>query len=626
MFCLQFPINCQIVYHQDVFKGGVTGDGYNPYTSETPGTLDVYIETGSSIRKAYLFISISTRDSILDNSFNSFFFDSTEIFLSENLSVNNSYKLDPLGPEIITFNTIVLDVTNLVNPTVNSYLITPPKNQNTSNYNAIYSDYYLYVEYENTSMSTINSFVMLNNQDADAYVEYNFVNLNIIDTFESVGFTFNSQSFCDTLAIQDGSYVYLNSNLLGLVGGNESTLEPLCAGVRGSFYYQNMNFFGLDNDISNSLMSGVDVISDIKPYIFSTDSFTVSFLYQSTFSPKSNPLNQLFLTYTTPCDTFSVTTPNDTTVCYGTQLQLNVTGGQKYEWLPSTGLSCDTCANPIFTADSSMNYTVRVWNNDSCSVVRPLQLLVSHPRIKNILATPPDCGASNGQLALDTDAFSWLPTSYSINNGALQVDSIFNNLSEGSYLLHVEDSLGCFVDSVYFLEAVNNTVANFATTAGAVEVPVTVWGENQSQYASSYSWWVDGVFFSTNTDILPVFTTTGTHTIELIAWQYDPLCADTVAHEIVIQHQVIVPSAFTPDGDNINDVWELPHLDELYPNNQVKIFNRWGSLVYSSKEGDYSSHPWDATYNGQKVATGTYFYIIDTQKEQSFKGSLTVMY
>ena len=131
-------------------------------------------------------------------------------------------------------------------------------------------------------------------------------------------------------------------------------------------------------------MGGADGLADIASYL---TNFTTSLNFQLTHLNypnqqvgATNVCLAYNLAYSTPCDTFSVTVPGETTVCEGTQLQLNASTTNPtatYEWLasagsvanPTPGLSCNTCntcPNPIFTADSSMFYTVRIWNNDSC--------------------------------------------------------------------------------------------------------------------------------------------------------------------------------------------------------------------------------------------------------------------
>ncbi|MCF8415481.1 MAG: gliding motility-associated C-terminal domain-containing protein [Crocinitomicaceae bacterium] len=84
--------------------------------------------------------------------------------------------------------------------------------------------------------------------------------------------------------------------------------------------------------------------------------------------------------------------------------------------------------------------------------------------------------------------------------------------------------------------------------------------------------------------------------------------------EITIQDcEIIVPTAFTPDADNVNDFWEILDLDEIYPNNIVMVYNRWGNLLFQSEEGKYSLNPWKGEYQGAILPVGSYYFIIDFQ-------------
>ena len=61
-----------------------------------------------------------------------------------------------------------------------------------------------------------------------------------------------------------------------------------------------------------------------------------------------------------------------------------------------------------------------------------------------------------------------------------------------------------------------------------------------------------------------------------------------------------IPSGFSPNGDNKNDLFEIKGI-ESYPGTQLKVFNRWGMLVYSS--ADYQNQ-WD----GDGLSDDTYYY------------------
>jgi gliding motility-associated-like protein len=97
---------------------------------------------------------------------------------------------------------------------------------------------------------------------------------------------------------------------------------------------------------------------------------------------------------------------------------------------------------------------------------------------------------------------------------------------------------------------------------------------------------------------------------------------------IVIENcDLVIPSAITPDGDNINDFWELSNLDALYPNNVVTIFDRWGSEIFNSDPGNYEQGPWDGTYRGIDLPVASYYYVIDTKSpgKDLYRGSVTIV-
>jgi gliding motility-associated-like protein len=74
---------------------------------------------------------------------------------------------------------------------------------------------------------------------------------------------------------------------------------------------------------------------------------------------------------------------------------------------------------------------------------------------------------------------------------------------------------------------------------------------------------------------------------------------------------VQVPNGFSPNGDGVNDYFVIPGI-ENYPGNELFVYNRWGSKVYSAKGYENS---WDGKSNnnmaiGEPLAVGTYFYVL----------------
>jgi gliding motility-associated-like protein len=85
--------------------------------------------------------------------------------------------------------------------------------------------------------------------------------------------------------------------------------------------------------------------------------------------------------------------------------------------------------------------------------------------------------------------------------------------------------------------------------------------------------------------------------------------------------KILVPNAFSPNGDGINDTWVITNLS-AYPGATVDVFNRYGQVVFHS---DNVNKNWDGTFNGSPLPMGTYYYIIDPKNnEGKIAGSVTL--
>jgi gliding motility-associated-like protein len=82
---------------------------------------------------------------------------------------------------------------------------------------------------------------------------------------------------------------------------------------------------------------------------------------------------------------------------------------------------------------------------------------------------------------------------------------------------------------------------------------------------------------------------------------------------------IVIPNTFSPNGDNINDLFVIENL-EGFKNVSLKIFNRWGRLLYQSD--DYQN-----TWDGGNATDGTYFYVlfVPTASVKDYKGTITIM-
>jgi gliding motility-associated-like protein len=70
------------------------------------------------------------------------------------------------------------------------------------------------------------------------------------------------------------------------------------------------------------------------------------------------------------------------------------------------------------------------------------------------------------------------------------------------------------------------------------------------------------------------------------------------------ENTLFIPNSFSPNGDGKNEKWVVPSLD-LYPDNHVRITNRWGDEIYNMKSYNSSN-----AFDGHGLNEGTYYYFI----------------
>ena len=105
-------------------------------------------------------------------------------------------------------------------------------------------------------------------------------------------------------------------------------------------------------------------------------------------------------------------------------------------------------------------------------------------------------------------------------------------------------------------------------------------------------------------------------------------CDSIVKNELIVYDcELIIPSAFTPDNDLVNDNWELHNIDLYFPSNIVSIYNRWGQKIFESIRGSYSENPWNGKFKGEDLPVGSYYYTIELNeaKMENKSGSVSII-
>jgi len=295
-----------------------------------------------------------------------------------------------------------------------------------------------------------------------------------------------------------------------------------------------------------------------------------------------------------------------------------------YEWGKVDGGFSDN--RESVTGLSSGYYILKVTDANMCTTTDTME--VREPGVFgiNILKSSSIAGGFNINCAGDSTGSVEIETlnqagsvTYLWSDGA--TTAARTNIPEGEYRIYVEDANGCRIDSLFTLTAPDTMKLSFEVIQPWCpdkpdgEIHLTVTG---GVVGTDYSYlWSDG---SAGRDILEIvegnFVVTVTDLNEC-----------TLKDSVNVRPQnetcLIIPNAFSPNGDLINDLWNIG-LIELYPEAEIKVFNRWGGTVWRSEKG--YPHPWDGRSNGSRLPIDSYHYIIDLgQKRKPIIGNVTIV-
>jgi len=149
--------------------------------------------------------------------------------------------------------------------------------------------------------------------------------------------------------------------------------------------------------------------------------------------------------------------------------------------------------------------------------------------------------------------------------------------------------------------------------------PATISFTNRSTNAVNYTWnFGDGSTESNEANPQHTYQNAGTYTVTLRAANADScIPEDTIAIEVQVGARFAIPNIITPNNDGKNDAFVIQN---ILPGTHLKLYNRWGQLVYESS--DYKND-WQA----EQVTKGIYYYSVENPEAcpPTLKGWLEVV-
>ena len=424
-----------------------------------------------------------------------------------------------------------------------------------------------------------------------------------------------------------------------LTSGQSTTI---CQGETISFrgvpeIYDSYDFY-IDNVLVQSSASE----------LFSTDTLAPgNYFFRVVAHDGNNLINSgdVFITVI-PAPTVSITEVGPTTFFNGDSVTLIASSGSSYLW--STGAT--TATIKVFT---SGNYWVDVTNSNGCvgrsdTVIVDVIQFSANPII--VITDGPISTSPNGdQGTLCFGAAATLQSDYTQNNqwfkDGFPIDSAtsvtYQATEAGEYQVQVTDSLGfTLLSNIIRIIVLPKQIQDFTA------LPIAPQPEEDVQFTAMVSFDVTNYFwdfgepsaginnFSNDMNPTHAYAAKGLYTVSLITVDIIG-CSDTLVKASYIDvggdntigpndGVLFIPSAFTPNGDNNNDILYVrgANIASL----QFMIYNQWGEQIFLSDEQSFG---WDGTYNGKFVQLGTYVYVavvtLTNGTTETLKGHVTVL-
>lgn len=182
---------------------------------------------------------------------------------------------------------------------------------------------------------------------------------------------------------------------------------------------------------------------------------------------------------------------------------------------------------------------------------------------------------------------------------------------------------------VSFVERINSDdfMVNYEPCRDGNTVKLSAYGTHFQSYDWSLS---DGTKLN-GKSVEHQFESTGKYQVSLTL--KDTICdryyyKDTVVEVFTGEYTPWLPNVFTPNGDGVNEYFGIPKdaHPEFFKNVDLKVFNRWGSLLYHTTS---VNEPWDGTFEDRMLAEGVYFYILNVEdactNQKELKGFVHLM-
>lgn len=281
--------------------------------------------------------------------------------------------------------------------------------------------------------------------------------------------------------------------------------------------------------------------------------------------------------------------------------------GFVYNWFPSTGLSDPVIPNPFATPTVTTSYELTMRSRGGGCLTRDTVVI----RASIINGTIQLVGKSTFCLDNNDSAVLYVPPSYSIQwykdgvniEGANQTRYKVNQ--SGSYFATISNSDGCDLttESETILIDKARPGITYPEEYAVTNLPLRLQARD---FGTNYLW-RPATNLDINNIVNPTFKgSTDQRYAITITTSTECITVDTQMVKIIPAVEIYVPTAFTPNGDGLNDLLR-PTLMGLRDMQYFRVFNRWGQLVYETKT---KRAGWDGRISGALQGSNVFVWVV----------------
>ena len=358
-----------------------------------------------------------------------------------------------------------------------------------------------------------------------------------------------------------------------------------------------------------------DPSAGIQRNNLSPGSYTVTIIDSDT---NQCPIEETFI-ITNPPELAVTSIVNDAIDCdvsNSGSIELDVSGGtQPYTFLWNTGQTSED----IFNIPSG-DYSVEIKDSRGCIINREYTIFRQEPILISLEETViPDCNSNTINVQnIPNVTGGFLPYTYSWSSGVISGSNneIMTTNQSGAYVLTVTDGRGCQesvsiqvdVPEVGFPEFRYESLSLTQYSFVSIEDPIQFFNLSTGNF-TNVSWdFGDGSPTVNTLNPEHTYDQVGTFTVTLTV-EYDYGCTYQITQDINVTkgYLLVIPNAFSPNEDGINDV--IRPSFRGFTTIRMLVYDTWGTLVY--EEEGTSLEGWNGFINEKPAENGNYIMYVN---------------